>query len=118
MTVRELIDRYQRRQIEATRLKATGSLAEAYLLFLEDLRGLDGKANAGGYVGTEEAGKILTLDPRTVARKAARGDFPGACKTSGQRGEWRIPLSSLEDEPMAQHPARNGVSRLLGDRNG
>ena len=118
MTLRELIERYRRRHLEAARLKATGSLAEAYGLFIEELRSLDGKANAGGYVGTDEAGQILTLSPRTVARKAARGEFEGAVKTSGARGEWRIPLSSLQGGEVARARARNGVPRLLGENYG
>ena len=114
MRVRELIDRYERRRLEAVRLKASGLLAEAYSLFLEELRGLDGNASDGGYVNTRQASEILNLDSRTVARKAQRGEINGAMKTSGKSGEWRIPLGSLQAGSTPQPRSETRVPRLLG----
>lgn len=51
------------------------------------------------YLSTREAARRLSVRPETVAAWCRKGRFPSAFKTdsTGQKGEWRIPLSEMEN---------------------
>ena len=97
MKLPELVLEYERRRLEAQRHGSTAPLATIYGVVLDELRALDGIAFADRLVDTTEAAGILSVAPKTVARWAADGRFPGARKTSDE-GEWRLPAREVYAE--------------------
>jgi hypothetical protein len=107
MKVAELVEKYERLRAEATELRTLAPLAKAFGIFLEDLRTLDGTETVDRAVTTAEAGAILGLSAKTVRRYCEAGRFAGAWKTSGQKGEWRIPVVevyTIRGTPVNGHP--------------
>lgn len=45
---------------------------------------------------TATVAKIVELTPATVAAHCASGLIPGAFRTGGDRGPWRIPADSID----------------------
>lgn len=54
------------------------------------------KSHEANTVGTKEAGKLLGIQPRTVASKCRKNEFPNA-RQDGDRSPWQIPLADIED---------------------
>ena len=75
---------------------------------LELLHDIDGQA-ATDRVTCFEAARYLGISATTVQRWCKRGRFPGAEKTSGETGEWRIPLDAL---PAAFHRRQKDDGKL------
>lgn len=43
-----------------------------------------------------DAAPVIGCEPATLRRKCAAGLIPGAWRTSGETGDWRIPFSTLK----------------------
>ena len=98
MTHGELIREYERRLEDARRYGALAPLDKAIGAFLEDLRQLDGFANPERLMDSAEAAETLGLSQKTVRKWIKVGRFPGARKTNGEEGEWRIPAREVHAE--------------------
>lgn len=108
MKLAELVAEYERRRLEARRHGATAPLATIYGVVLDELRSVDGHASPDRMMDTGEAARVLSLAPKTVARWAAAGRFPGARKTS-EGGEWRIPARAVY-EAAGSPPSRDAIA--------
>lgn len=115
MTLAELLARFERRKVEAETLEATAPVAKVYALVLEELREVDGVPAIEAKVNTTTAGEVAGVDRSTIAKRCAEGWYPNAEKTSsGQGGEWRIPLSDLRHPvPRQQHGCGPETPRLI-----
>jgi len=92
----DLVERYQRMADDA---KLTGSMApldRVYLQVVRDLKALTGLSGLDALLTGKAAAKRLGVAPCTVADWCKDGRLPGARKTSGKTGEWRIPESSVQ----------------------
>lgn len=98
MTPEELIREYERRLQDAQRFGTLAPLDKAIVAFLEDLRHLDGVGTPERLMDTGEAAEILGLSQKTVRKWLRVGRFPGAQKTNGKEGEWRIPAREVHAE--------------------
>lgn len=100
MELTDLIEDLERRRAEAARIGATAPVSKLYGRILEELRQVDGTPNGGRFVGTGEAAEILGVSRKTVRRWCNPNDprLPGARKTSGEDGVWRIPLKEVYRE--------------------
>lgn len=112
MTHAELLEEYERRRAEAARVGSTAPLAKVYSLVLEELRALDGRPEHGRMMSTGEAAEVLGVSCKTVRRWIDAGRFPGAVKTSGEAGEWRIPAEQVYQAAGAPAESASGVPRL------
>lgn len=112
MKLGELVERYERRRAEAARHGSTAPLAKVYAVVLEELRGVDGVPDQARLMTTAEAAEVLGLSEKTVRRWLADDRFPGARKTSGERGEWRIPSAEVYAAAGREGGARASVPRL------
>ena len=90
MTVADLIRDLRRQQRDAERVGTTAPVATLLAAVIDDLQLVDGTA-LPRMMTTSEAGDVLHLKSRTVARQCTAGRFPGAVKTSDGSGDWRIP---------------------------
>ena len=95
MTLKELLDEWERRRLEATRHHSSAPMAAVYGVVIEELRGLDGQSAPGRLMTTGEAGSVLRLSPKTVRRWCVTGRFPHVVKTGEEKGEWRIPADDV-----------------------
>lgn len=115
MTIDELIEVYGRRRDEAEHHASQAPLARVYDVVIRDLEQVE-VIGPRKMLRTSEVAELLGLAPRTVANKAAAGEFPGAEKTSGDDGEWRIPASAIyEPEKAKARRRREGRRRILDD---
>ena len=48
------------------------------------------------FLTLREAAERLRLNPETMRLKFARGKIPGAFRTDGSRGDWRVSLADLQ----------------------
>lgn len=94
MNLPELLAEWERRRADAECVHASAPIAEVYNVVLEEARQIDGVPTRH-LMTTKEAAFVLSVSPRTVARRCKRGGFPGAVKTSGDDGEWRIPSDEV-----------------------
>ena len=95
MTRGELLEKYQRQRAEAAELGTMLPAAKAFEVFIDDLLHLDGMEDAERSVGAKEACAYFGVGQPTFARWCREKRFSGAYKTSGDNGEWRIPVSSM-----------------------
>lgn len=93
MTLAELVAELERQRAEAATRAYLAPVARVLDEVLAAVRRVDEMPTAARLVSTREAGQFLGLAPKTVARWCAAGRFPGAVKTNGRRGDWRIPLA-------------------------
>jgi len=97
VTLAELIANLSAQQADATRLRR--QVDEAALLgdVLAQLDQVDGTDTSAGHdLNTHDAAKQLGLaSHRTVENWCRQGRFPNAYHTSGERGDWRIPVSDV-----------------------
>lgn len=63
-------------------------------------------------LSTEEAAERFKVQPATVAEWCREGRFPNATKTSGDAGDWRIPLWDVRQDPR---PEKVGSERIRFD---
>jgi hypothetical protein len=94
----DLLAVWQRRLTEAELVDATAPVARIYQVCIDEVRRLDGNANGQHMMSTKDAGKVLGVASRTVARYCKAGRFPGARKTSEDSGDWRIPSDEVYAE--------------------
>jgi excisionase family DNA binding protein len=57
-----------------------------------------------GYITTGAAARRLQVSRQTVTYWCAAGFIPGAWKTPGKRGSWRVPGSAIESLLRAWPP--------------
>ena len=96
MKLAELLTEYEHRLLWAERHGATAPLNKTYEIVLDELRELDGTPSADRMMTTAEAGHVLSVSAKTVAKWAADGQLDGAWRTSdGNAGEWRVPARSV-----------------------
>jgi hypothetical protein len=111
MTLRELLEIYERRRSEAERVGAMAPLAEVYRLVIEEIQGVQGSPGSGRWLSASEAAQILGMDRKTVAIWAAQGKFPGATKDE-KTAEWHLPVasvfSSVRNDPQRPAAGRPG----------
>ena len=53
----------------------------------------------------QDAAPVLGLQVATLRKKCATGGMPSAFKTSGAKGDWRIPFSTLRPFVSARQSA-------------
>ncbi len=95
MTRGELLEKYQRQRAEAVELGTIVPAEKVFQVFIGDLLSLDGMEDAERTVGSKEACAYFSVGQPTFARWCREKRFPGGYKTSGENGEWRIPVSSM-----------------------
>ena len=96
MEIADLIEKYRRKQREAERVGATGSLAPTYEDVVADLVDLRAPGIETRYLSAEEVAEALGLKAKTVAVWCRQGRFPGAIKSGGQNGgNWCIPSDAV-----------------------
>ena len=111
MTKAELIEMYERRRAEAAQTGAMAPLAKVYRVVLDELGGLDG-VDVTEFVGTAQASKVWGVSSKTAAKWLKDGRCPGAHKTSGKNGEWRIPTREVHALNGARAAAPSTRPRL------
>ncbi len=104
MTVADCIRDLRRQQRDAERMGATAPVASVLGAVISDLERVDGEATPR-MMTTSEAGDIQHLAPRTVAKRCAAGEYPGAIKTSKGTGDWRIPAVSVYQSVRGSLPS-------------
>lgn len=97
MTVDELIHRYEQLAEEAGAVHATAPLDAVYARIADELKALGYAVGPGKLLTTREAAGYLGLKPATVRKRCRAGRYPGARLTSGDTGDWRIPLSDIRN---------------------
>lgn len=107
-TLAELLAEYERRRMHADRTGATAPVWAVYDLVIEELERVAGDISED--LTTADVAGLLKVCPTTVARKAAAGAFPGARKTSGETGDWRIPREAVEAFRRGEADARLNAS--------
>ncbi len=95
MTQAELRAEWQRRKAEALETGATAPVAKLADVILHQLERLDGHDDAVRLMTTAEAATVLSVSEKTIRGWCGRRRFPGAAKTSGRNGDWRIPASDV-----------------------
>ena len=114
MTQAELVAEWQRRKAEALETGTTAPVAKLADVILRQLEELDGCSKAGRMMTTAEAAAVLRVSEKTARAWCGRRRFPGACKTSGRNGDWRIPASDVYAlvgvKPKRSKPELLGVS--------
>ena len=94
MTLADLRAEWQRRKAEALETGATAPVAKLAAVILQQLEALDGH-DAVRLMTTAEAATVLSVSEKTIRGWCGRRRFPGATKTSGRNGDWRIPASDV-----------------------
>jgi excisionase family DNA binding protein len=98
MTVAELIERYETLANEAEAVHSTAPLEAVYRRIADELKALGyDVVGPGKLLTTREAARYLGLKPATVRKRCRAGRYPGARLTSGDTGDWRIPLSDIRN---------------------
>ena len=87
--------RYEERARVAQLQQSTAPVAAVYRAVLDELATIDGFETAGRWVASGEAGDILGVSAKTICKWCNDGRFPNARKTSGDEGEWRIPIREI-----------------------
>lgn len=62
-------------------------------------------SKADAPIGTGKAGKMLGVEPKTVAKMCESGKLAGAFRL-GEDGQWRIPRSAVQAFIDANRPRR------------
>ena len=94
MTRAELRAEWQRRKAEALETGATAPVAKLADVILQQLERLDGYDTVR-LMTTAEAATVLSVSEKTIRGWCGLRRFPGATKTSGRNGDWRIPASDV-----------------------
>lgn len=63
----------------------------------------DSDPTSSDLLTTAEAGRKLSAKPATVAKMCRDGRLPNAFKTSGDAGEWRIPVGDVREYPDSEN---------------
>ena len=108
----ELVADWQRRKAEALEAGTTAPVAKLADVILRQLNDLDGCGNPARMMTTAEAATVLSVSEKTVRAWCCRRRFAGACKTSGQSGDWRIPASEVYE--LAGVKRKRSKPELLG----
>ncbi len=96
MTSAEIRADWQRRKVEALETGATAPVAKLADVILQQLETLDGNdKSVTRLMTTAEAAKVFSVSDKTIRGWCRRRRFPGATKTSGPTGDWRIPASDV-----------------------
>jgi excisionase family DNA binding protein len=97
VTLREVLAQLAARRADYGRLRAHVEAAALLDDVIAILEGVDGReAAAGRDLTTREAAAVMGLDSRTVERYCRAGRLPGAFKTSGETGDWRVPSTAID----------------------
>lgn len=90
--------RYEERAQVARIQQSTAPVSAIYRAVLDELAAIDGIDTAGRWVTSSEAGDIRGVSAKTIRKWCADGRFSSARKTSGERGDWRIPTHEVYEE--------------------
>jgi len=60
----------------------------------------------------QEVADLEGVSVRTVTLRCQRGEYPGAFRTGGTRGHWRIPRSALEARRRSEIEAQTKAAAL------
>ncbi len=98
VTLAELRSKLATRREDYARLRAHVDAAVLLGEVLELLERVDGTETAPGRdLTTRETAALLGLaNHRTVEQYCRAGRLPGAYKTSGETGDWRVPAAAIE----------------------
>ena len=98
MTLREVLTQLAARRADYGRLRAHVEASALLDDVISMLERVDGTETASGHdLTTRRAAALLGLDNhRTVERYCRAGRLPGAYKTSGETGDWRVPAAAIE----------------------
>ena len=116
MTLEELLKEYERRVQDAQRIGAIAPVDKIYGVVLDELTALDGVSTPVGMMNTTEAGNLLRKAPKTVARWARLGRFPGAVRANGLTGEWMLPPEAVWDVANGRSPKQDARPKLWSPR--
>jgi len=86
----ELLTVYRRRREDAERHGAQGKIAQFYAVVIAELEDLEA-VSPEQKLTAQEVAEIEGVTDTTIRRQCKAGQWPGAEKTSGETGEWRIP---------------------------
>ena len=95
MTLPEVLAELERERVKADREDCLAK-KEPVLQWVIDLLQRVDDTGTPQRVKCEAAGFMLGVTPTTVQRWAKSGRFPGAVKSSGDTGEWLIPVADLK----------------------
>lgn len=98
MTLREVLAQLAARRADYGRLRAQVDAAALLGEVIEQLERVDGTETVGGRdLTTRETAELLGLaNHRTVEHYCRAGRLPGAYKTSGETGDWRVPAAAID----------------------
>lgn len=72
----------------------------------------DGHMSEGCALSTGEVAEMEGVSRRTINNRCALGEYPGAYRTNGDRGHWRIPSSAIEARKSAVWHAASPNQRV------
>ena len=110
MTLAELMARYEERARLAQLQQSTAPVATVYRVVLDELAKCDGIESAGRWITSGEAAEILGVSAKTVRKWCIAGRLPSARKTSGEKGDWRIPAHEVYEDAR---PSSETVTTVL-----
>lgn len=90
MRLPELLETYRRRREDAEQHRSEGPLAQFYDVVIGELEDLEA-VSPEQKLSAQEVAEIEGVTDTTIRRQCKAGKWPGAKKTSGETGEWRIP---------------------------
>lgn len=90
MRLPELLETYRRRREEAEQHGSIGLIADFYAIVIGELEDLEA-VSPEQKLSAQEVAEIEGVTDTTIRRQCKAGKWPGAEKTSGETGEWRIP---------------------------
>lgn len=112
MNLAELLTLYEERARVASVQGSSAPVASVFRLVLDELTQLDGIETAGRWFDTSEAAAVLSVSPKTVRKWCKDGRFPSARKTSGEKGDWRIPMHEVYENARGSNAKVMKVPKL------
>ncbi len=80
-------------------------------VILHQLEHLDGHDDAVRLMTTAEAATVFSVSEKTIRGWCRRRRFPSATKTSGRKGDWRIPASDVYTLAGVKRKQKPGLLR-------
>jgi len=91
----EIVQEITQRIHDADARRATAPVGDILRWVLSLIEATDLPAWYDRDLTSTEAAELEGICPRTITLRCNAGEYPGAYRTQGDRGRWRIPLSAL-----------------------